>query len=212
MKSLLADMPRALVRWDDTDPVLAEAARRHPPGPRPSWRGSGFAALAVSIAHQQVSVAAGRTITKRVVAACGGRLTPANALAAGPRRLRAAGLSNSKTAYVLDLARRVDRGEVDFRRLARASDADVVAALTSVKGIGVWTAEMFMLFHQERPDVLAVGDLGLQLGASDVFGVPREKAKAFLADRRTEWSPYGSLASLVLWEARHAATAKPATP
>jgi len=132
-------------------------------------------------------------------------VTPVTALNAGPRRLRAAGLSTSKTAYILDLAERVESGALSFRRLARASDAEVVEALTEVKGIGVWTAEMFMLFHQERPDVLSVGDLGIQLGAVDAFRVPRERVKPFLESRRAAWSPYGSLASLTLWHARHRA-------
>lgn len=203
VRSLLVDLPKALRRWDASDPAMARLVRKNPIPPRPASRGSGFAALATSITHQQVSLAAGRTIWKRVEAACGGRVTPANALAAGPTRLRAAGLSRGKTAYVLDLAERTLDGRLDFRRFGRLSDAEVVRQLTAVKGVGVWTAEMFLLFHEERPDVLAVGDLGLQLGAVDAFGVPRERAKRFLEDRRADWSPYGSLASLALWDARH---------
>lgn len=208
VRTLLADLPQAVKRWDDSDPALAALAREHPPEPRPASRGSGFAALATSITHQQVSLAAGRTIWTRVEAACGGRVTPATALKAGPRRLRAAGLSGSKTAYILDLAERVESGALSFRRLSRATDAEVIEALTEVKGIGVWTAEMFLLFHEERPDILSVGDLGIQLGAVDAFGVARERVKPWLESRRAAWSPYGSLASLTLWHARHRQTAR----
>ncbi|HLE96499.1 MAG TPA: DNA-3-methyladenine glycosylase 2 family protein [Candidatus Thermoplasmatota archaeon] len=205
VQRLLADLPRAVARWDDSDPALAALARRPPPGPRPGARHSAFSMLARSIVHQQVSVAAGRTIYGRLRAACGGRVAPWPVVRLGERGLRSAGLSPQKARYVHDLARKVDDGEVRLRTLPGMDDAEAIETLTRVKGIGVWTAEMFLLFHLQRPDVLAVDDLGLQLGAAYAFGVPRPRARAWLERRRATWSPFGSLASLTLWDTLHRA-------
>jgi len=202
VERLLAQLPQAIQRWDASDPVLAKLARTRPPQSVWGHPESAFAQLVGALVHQQVSLAAGRTIYARVKAACGGRVTPDRILALGARRLQACGLSRQKRDYISDLARKVRSREVDTRRLTRMPDADAVETLTRVRGIGEWTAKMFLIFHLQRPDVLADGDLGLQIAATQVYGIPPKRAKAFLASRAPDWSPYASLASLTLWHAR----------
>lgn len=193
---------KAKRRWARTDPVLARVAREAPP-PEPALEpGGAFESLVGSIAHQQVSIAAGRTILGRVTEAAGGALTPQGILAAGPDRLRASGLSTPKTKYVLDLAQKVASSELDLDALRDAPDAEVLAALTSVKGIGVWTAKMHLMFHLGRPDVLPHEDLGLQIAVSLAYGVPRERAAKHMVELGPAWSPYATYASFALWSWR----------
>lgn len=199
MRPLLRDLAAAIRHWQTTDPVLAGLAKRTPPRPFGDPRRSGFAALVVSLIHQQVSLAAGRSITRKVVAAVGGRITPKAIMAAGSSKLRAAGLSRQKRSYVQDLARRAAVGSVNFRTLGGKSDDDVIEALTRVRGIGTWTAKMFLLGHLARPDVVAPEDLGLRLAFSSAYGVPLRRTAALLEEKRAAWRPYGSLACLTLW-------------
>ena len=199
---LLALLPKAKRRWARTDPVLHAIAKAAPPPARSLVFDEPFHALVGSIAHQQVSIQAGRSIFQRVDAACGGRATPEGVLAAGPEALRAAGLSRPKVAYVSDLAQKALGGEVDLPRLAQMSDEEVVEQLTRVKGIGVWTAKMFLLFHLSRPDVHVPEDLGLQVAVAQAYKVPRTRAVAKMAKLGPLWSPYNSLAALTLWNWR----------
>lgn len=199
---LLALLPKAKRRWARTDPVLHAIAKEAPPPQRSLVFDEPFHALVGSIAHQQVSIQAGRSIFLRVDAACGGRATPEGVLAAGPEALRAAGLSRPKVAYVTDLAQKARSGEVDLGGLARMEDAEVVEQLTRVKGIGVWTAKMFLLFHLNRPDVHVPEDLGLQVAVSQAYKVPRARAVAKMMKLGPLWSPYNSLAALTLWNWR----------
>lgn len=204
VEPLLEDLPRAIRRWQRTDPVMARLGRAHPPSNRAIGTGRLFADLASSLVSQQVSIHAARAIWNRLETACGGGVTPRGILALGPEKLRAAGVSRGKASYLLDLALRVDDGRLDLETLRAVSDEEAVAALVQVKGIGVWTAQMFLLFALARPDVVADGDLGLQIAAAKAYRVPRARAAAFLRRRAPAWSPYGSLASLVLWESRRA--------
>ncbi|MBI2077967.1 MAG: DNA-3-methyladenine glycosylase 2 family protein [Euryarchaeota archaeon] len=199
MRHALADLPAAIRAWTTTDPIMARLARRTPPRPMAAGRTTGFATLVTALIHQQVSLAAGRSITRKVTAACGGRLTPDAVLRASPANLRRAGLSRQKRSYVLDLARRTNRGDVSFRRLARETDTAVIETLTRVRGIGSWTAKMFLLAHLKRPDVVAPEDLGLRLAASHAYNIPLAKTAQFLESRRPLWRPFGSLACLTLW-------------
>lgn len=202
--------PEAEARWKATDRTLHRLSRATPLDPEPQIREQdGFATLVTSITHQQVSMAAAKTIHARLVKALGGKVTPRRVLARSPEQLRAAGLSRSKAAYILDLADRTQRKEVEFGRFPAMDDEAILAELTAVKGIGVWTAQMFLLFHLHRPDVLPTGDLGLRLAVADAYGVPPEKAAALMLDHRERWSPYCSVASRVLWQSRRAAMAKP---
>lgn len=176
--------------------------KEHPLPERALEGGDPFRALVESITHQQVSIHAGRTIFGRVEAACGGEVTPANVLLHDVDALRALGLSRPKASYVLDLAARATGGEVDFARLPAMGDEEVVETLTRVKGIGVWTAKMFLIFHLHRPDVLAPEDLGLQIAVSQAYRVPRAKAAAKMRKMGPVWSPYNSVVALALWNWR----------
>ncbi len=193
---------KARRRWARPDPTLAACARAVPQLTRAITPGSSFEALVSSIVHQQVSLAAGRTIFGRVESACGGHVTPSSIAAQSTDALRAAGLSRAKTAYVSDLAQRAISGALDLEALETLPDDEVIAELTQVKGIGTWTAKMHLIFHLDRPDVLPHEDLGLQLAVSKAYGVPRERAAIKMQELHPTWSPYASYASLVLWNWR----------
>jgi DNA-3-methyladenine glycosylase II len=209
---------KALRRWAASDAVLHRIARETPTPYRALETATPFEALVQSIAHQQVSLAAGKSIFAKVQAvaaqqrgadATGDASGPAGAspeslLKAGPDALRAAGLSRPKVKYVLDLAEKATTGTVDLARLSSMPDAQVVEQLTSVKGIGVWTAKMFLLFHLDRPDVLPHEDLGLRIAVAKAYRVTRGNAAKKMIRMGPAWSPYGSLASLTLWNWRRA--------
>lgn len=196
--------PAAEKAWKRTDAAMARLSRGHPLPPERVIPAAGdpFAALVRSITHQQVSLAAGESIHAKLKRTLGGKVTPRRVLARSPEDLRAAGLSRSKASYIQDLAARTVAGEVEFGRFPAMADEAIVEELVAVKGIGVWTAKMFLIFHLERPDVSAPEDLGLQVAASRFYGVEPAKAKAFLAGRADAWRPYNSVANLVLWHAR----------
>lgn len=195
--------PKATKHWAKTDPVLARLSRANPLPAEPGYGNvDGFAALVESIVHQQVSLAAGRTIHGRLKTVLGGKVTPRRVLNRSEEELRGAGLSRGKTAYILDLADKTLRGDVEFARFPTMPDEDVIAELVAVKGIGVWTAKMFLMFHLHRPDVFAPEDLGLRIGVSQVYGVPETKAAEFMATKREAWAPYNTVAARVLWQCR----------
>jgi DNA-3-methyladenine glycosylase II len=205
--------PEAEAHWARTDKTMARLSRRNPlPAEPHSLSGDGFSTLSLSIVHQQVSMAAARTIQARFVKLLGGKITPRRILNRTPEQLRSAGLSRAKAAYLLDLADKTARGDVEFERFPAMPDEAILAELTAVKGIGVWTAQMFLMFHLHRPDVLATGDLGLRLAVADVYKVPVDEAADEMLARRERWSPYCSVAARVLWQSRRQALAKPAAP
>jgi DNA-3-methyladenine glycosylase II len=201
--------PEAEARWAKTDKALWRVSRANPiPAEPHELNRDGFSTLVLSIVHQQVSMAAARTITDRLVKLLGGSITPRRILNRSPEQLRTAGLSRGKAAYLLDLADKTQRGDVEFGRFAEMDDEAILAELTAVKGIGAWTAKMFLLFHLHRPDVLPQEDLGLRLAVADVYGVPMEDTADEMLERRERWSPYCSVAARVLWLSRRAAMAK----
>jgi DNA-3-methyladenine glycosylase II len=202
--------PEAERHWAKTDRTMARLSKHTPLPAEPHSRtGDGFSTLVLSIVHQQVSMAAARTIQARLVKLLGGRITPRRILNRSPDQLRAAGLSRAKATYILDLADKTARGDVGFGRFQEMDDEAILAELTAVKGIGAWTAKMFLMFHLHRPDVLAQEDLGLRLAVSEVYRVaPQEAADEMLA-RRERWSPYCSVAARVLWASRRKAMPLP---
>lgn len=208
MKRLLSGLPAAIRHWEERDPVLARLARQNPPSATSDRGQSGFQSLVVSLLHQQVSLAAGRSIVRKLTRACGGRITPKRIRALDEETFQGAGVSRQKRRYIRDLAEHVDAGRIDFRRLRGASDAEVVEALTAVDGIGPWTAKMFLLFHFQRPDVMAPEDLGLRLSVMDAYGVRADRAARFLEKQAPIWSPHASLACLALWAHKDAARRK----
>ncbi|MCW2968543.1 MAG: HhH-GPD superfamily base excision repair protein [Solirubrobacteraceae bacterium] len=183
------------------DPVLAELLAQHgEPEPRPPV-GDAYTALVRAIVGQQLSVTAARTIYARLLEHfAGGAPTPEQILAADPEAMRAAaGLSRAKVAFLRSLAEHVETGELDLPHLASLPDEEIVAQLTAVKGVGVWTAHMFMIFELGRPDVLAVGDLGVRRGAERAYGLPDLPSAEELTAIAEPWRPHRSAACLLLW-------------
>ncbi|HZO07322.1 MAG TPA: DNA-3-methyladenine glycosylase [Solirubrobacterales bacterium] len=160
-----------------------------------------YGALLRAIVGQQLSTKAARTIYLRVVDLFGGTTpSPEQLLAASVEDLRAAGLSGRKVEYVQDLARHVLSGELELDRLDQLEDEQVIEEIVAVRGLGRWTAEMFLLFHLQRPDVLSGGDLGIRKAIQVEYGLeqmPTPQETVAIGER---FSPHRSLASLYLWE------------
>lgn len=191
---------RALAR---ADPALGRAMRDLPAFPGFPLRGhyeSHFHALASAIIHQQLAGKAARTIHDRVAALGGNAFPDQTALLALPdEALRGAGLSRGKLAALRDLATKTRDGTLDLSRVARSSDEEAIENLTQVRGIGQWTAQMFLLFRLGRLDVFAPGDLGLQEGARILDGRRARPSPKQLARRAEAWRPLRSVASWYLW-------------
>ncbi len=161
-----------------------------------------FPALVRSIVYQQLSGKAAATIYRRFVAVVGKRPpNPRSILDTPFAELRAAGLSRQKATYIVDLAGKVDSGALSLRRLRFLDDDEVVSQLTQVKGIGRWTAHMFLMFHLGRLDVLPVGDLGIRSGFRRVYELEEEPDVAVMEEIAGPWSPYRSVGSWYLWRA-----------
>jgi DNA-3-methyladenine glycosylase II len=160
-----------------------------------------YGALLRAIVGQQLSVKAARSIYNRLMELFDGETpTPEQLLAAEPEALRTAGLSRAKVAYLRSLAEHVLSGELELDRLDDLSDEDVMREVTAVKGLGEWTAHMFLLFHLGRPDVLPVGDLGVRRAVERLYGLEGLPSAQELEALGERWRPYRSLASLYLWE------------
>ncbi|MDQ2679136.1 MAG: DNA-3-methyladenine glycosylase 2 family protein [Actinomycetota bacterium] len=184
-----------------TDPVMARLHDRHgPPIPRrgalPARR---FEALASSIAYQQLAGRAAATIWARVLDAVGDPFTPEAVLATDPDALRGAGLSGSKTAALLDLAAKSSDGTLRLDRIARLSDAEVIDHLTVVRGIGPWTAQMFLMFDLRRLDVWPTGDYGVRAGFARAFGLDTMPTEKELAALGAPFAPYRSVVAWWCW-------------
>jgi len=160
-----------------------------------------YGALLRAIVGQQLSTKAARTIYGRVLELFDGRTpSPEQLLEAKEEELRARGLSGRKVEYVRDLAAHVISGELELDRLGELSDEEVIAEIVAVRGLGVWTAEMFLLFHLERPDVLSGGDLGIRKAVRIEYGLEEMPSPARVLEIGEPWRPQRSLASLYLWE------------
>jgi len=160
-----------------------------------------YGALVRTIAGQQLSVLAARAIWRRLTERYDGRPPmPQEILAEDPETLRAAaGFSRAKVAYLRSLAEHVLDGELELERLAELSDDEVIRELTAVKGIGEWTAHMFLMFTLHRPDVLPVGDLGVRNAAMRAYGLAAPPKPAELEALAEPWRPHRTRASLYLW-------------
>jgi DNA-3-methyladenine glycosylase II len=160
-----------------------------------------YGALLRAIVGQQLSTKAARTIYGRVLELFDGQTpSPAQLLEAGEEDLRAAGLSGRKVEYVRDLATHVLDGELELDRLEELGDEEVIEEIVAVRGLGVWTAEMFLLFHLERPDVLSGGDLGIRKAIQVEYGLKEMPTPTRVIEIGEPWRPHRSLASLYLWE------------
>jgi DNA-3-methyladenine glycosylase II len=160
-----------------------------------------FAELARMICYQQLAGAAARTIHGRFEALYDGHPTPDAVLVTPDTALRAAGLSAAKAASIRDLAVRVDAGEVKLARMSRLPDDEIVRELTLVRGIGPWTAEMFLMFQLGRPDVWPVDDLGVRKGYSLIYGLPAMPKARDLEPLGERFRPYRSVVAWYCWRA-----------
>jgi DNA-3-methyladenine glycosylase II len=163
------------------------------------FRDPNFETLVKSIVYQQLSGRVASVIFGRVVKAAGGKLTPESILKLRPGRMRALGLSGQKTAYIRDLARHTRDGRVDFEKLLDLSDEAVIERLTEVKGVGVWTAHMFLIFALRRTDVLPLGDLGIRAAIRKAYGFAELPEAAEMEALAARWRPYCTVASWYLW-------------
>jgi len=181
------------------DPVLAKIIRAYPKVSI-ERRGEPFYTLARSIVGQQISVKAAQSIWNRVAALAPG-MQPAEiiALRARKRRLKAAGLSDRKVEYIVDLAKHFAEGTIHPHRWESMGDEDVIDELVQVRGIGRWTAEMFLMFNLLRPDVFPVGDLGLQKAVHLHYYNDERIALERLRAHGEMWRPYRSVATWYLW-------------
>jgi DNA-3-methyladenine glycosylase II len=184
-------------------PLDHEARRRGRPG-------DAYGSLVRTIVGQQLSTKAARTIYERLVALLGdGPPTPEEILAAEEDDLRAVGLSRQKVRYLRDLARHVLGGELELDRLDELSDEEVAREITAVKGLGQWSADMFLMFHLGRPDVLPVGDLGIRRAVERAYGLPGLPDEDALRSIAGPWRPHRTLACLYLWESLDTEGAQP---
>ncbi|MEM3086285.1 MAG: DNA-3-methyladenine glycosylase [Halobacteria archaeon] len=184
------------------DPVLAGIVRKvgpcRLPAPRPGPKAV-FESLVMAILHQQLTATSAGAIYRKFKALYPRYPGPAEVLATPDSRLRGAGVSPPKAGYLKDLSAKVEEGAVNLRGLGRLSDEEVVETLTQVRGVGRWTAEMVLIFTLGRPDVLPVGDYGLQKAVREAYGLrslPKPEKFRRLAE---PWRPWRSVASWYLW-------------
>jgi len=196
--------PKALAALRDGDPVMARLIDEHGAAVRRDLRrerpGDAYGALLRSIVGQQLSTKAAATIYGRMLELFGGHApTPKQLLAADPEAIRAAGLSRPKIAYLRDLAEHVESGALELERLPELSDEEVAAQLTAIKGLGQWTADMFLMFHLRRPDVLPVGDQGIRRAVQVEYRLRKLPDPKRLERIARPWRPHRTLACLFLW-------------
>jgi DNA-3-methyladenine glycosylase II len=168
-----------------------------------------FAALFRAILYQQLAGAAAATIERRLLAVYGNDGVvppPERLLATTDEAFRAAGVSRQKTSYLRDLAAHAVDGRLDLSDLDALSDDEIIARLTAVKGVGVWTAHMFLIFQLGRPDVLPIGDLGVRNGMRIVYGLPATPTPAEATEIGAAWAPYRSVGSWYMWRAAEVVT------
>jgi DNA-3-methyladenine glycosylase II len=169
-----------------------------------------YGSLVRTIVGQQLSTKAARPIYARLAALFGERPpAPAELLAAEDEALREVGLSRQKIGYLRDLAARVQSGELELHAFQELSDEEVSREITAVKGLGRWSADMFLIFHLRRPDVLPVGDLGIRRAVERAYGLPALPDEDALRAIAGPWRPHRTLASLYLWESLDMDNAEP---
>jgi len=188
---------RATRELGAADPVMGGLIVRHR-GLTMASRGDAFQTLARSIIGQQISVKAAQSVWERFAGAVG-RMRPQGVLKLSEEQLRGCGLSGQKARYLRDLSERFAGGVIDVARWHDMDDESLIADLTQVKGIGRWTAEMFLMFYLTRPDVFPLGDLGLQRAMSLHYNKGRPLSDRRIAALGKLWSPWRSVATWYLW-------------
>jgi DNA-3-methyladenine glycosylase II len=191
-------MRKAITHLKKADPVLRTIIERVGPC-RMEFGPADFASVAESIVYQQLNGKAAETIFDRFAALAGEPITPKGILKLSDAQLRSVGLSKQKSTYLKDLAAKTAEGLLDFSRLPELPDEEVIEHLTQVKGIGVWTAHMFLMFSLGRPNILPTGDYGIQTAVKKHYRkreLPKPKEMEKIA---RAWKPYRSIACWYLW-------------
>lgn len=183
-----------VLRQDD---VMARLIDEHDPYTEVEW--SEYERLAISIINQQLSTASAAAVRERVFELLNHEVTPATVLAADEESLRDAGLSRMKVEYMQNAARAFQESDLTREGLADHSDAEVVDLLTEIKGIGEWTAQMYLLFVLEREDVLPLGDLAIRRGIEQLYADGAELTRAEMREIAERWRPYRSVATRYVW-------------
>jgi DNA-3-methyladenine glycosylase II len=191
-------MRKAIHHLKQSDPVLSAIIERVGPC-RMEYGLPQFHSLAEAIVYQQLNGKAAVTIFQRFVALAGDPVTAEGVLGLSDAQMRSVGLSKQKTASLKDLAGRAARGELDFKRLPQMTDDQVIKHLTQVKGIGVWTAHMFLMFTLRRPNVLPTGDYGVQVAMKKHYKKRKLPKPAQMEKIARAWEPYRSVACWYLW-------------
>lgn len=192
-------MRKALLHLKKSDPVLRAIIERI--GPCKMQYGEPvFHSLAEAIVYQQLNGKAAVTIFKRFASLAGDPLVPAGILKLTSEQMRSVGLSKQKTSYLFDMAERAHRGELDFSRLSEMSDDEVIEHLTQVKGVGVWTAHMFLMFTLRRPNILPTGDYGVRVAIKKAYKKRNLPMPEVMLKIAKPWEPYRSIASWYLWQ------------
>lgn len=191
-------MRKAVNHLKKCDPVLAAIIDRVGPF-RMEYNPAEFCSLAEAIVYQQLNGKAALTIWKRFAVVAGDPVTPEGILRLSDEQLRAAGMSKQKSAYLKDLAAKTAAGLLDFSTLADLPDEDVIKHLTQVKGIGVWTAHMFLMFSLRRPNILPTGDYGVQVALKRHYKKRKLPKPKDMEKMARAWEPYRSIACWYMW-------------
>lgn len=160
---------------------------------------SNFAAMVLHIVGQQISTKVAFVLFDRVFVAAGGKVVPESLLALTPDQLRECGLSRAKASYLLDLAQRQADGRIDLENMTGLDDPEAIAALTAVRGIGLWSAQMFLLAQLHRTDILPAGDVGIRRAVEKAWGLPELPGIKEVEALAAPWAPYRSYAAALLW-------------
>jgi DNA-3-methyladenine glycosylase II len=192
-------MRSAVRHLKKSDPILRAIIERIGPC-RMEFGPPEFHSLAEAIVYQQLNGKAAVTIFNRFAALAGEPLTPQGILKLSEAQLRSVGLSKQKSAYLRDMAERAARGDLDFSRLPDLTDDEVIKHLTQVKGVGVWTAHMFLMFTLRRPNVLPTGDYGVQVAIKKHYKKRKLPKPEQMEKIARPWEPYRSVACWYLWK------------
>jgi DNA-3-methyladenine glycosylase II len=198
-------MRKAINHLKKSDPVLSAIIERVGPC-RMEFGPPEFHSLAEAIVYQQLNGKAAVTIFKRFAALAGDPVTPKGILKLTNAQMRSVGLSKQKTSYLKDMADRAARGELDFKRLPQMTDAEVIEHLTQVKGVGVWTAHMFLMFTLRRANVLPTGDYGVQVAMKKHYKKRKLPKPLQMEKIARAWEPYRSVACWYLWKSLEVTT------
>ncbi len=202
---------KAILHLKTNDPVLAGIIERIG-FLKPGYREPSFESLARAIVYQQLNGRAARTIYERFELAAGGKVTPESVLSLTEEAMKKAGLSKQKLSYIRDLAAKTGTGEVNFEQLPGMKDEEVIEHLTRVKGIGVWSAQMFLMFALRRPNVLPTGDYGIRAAIQKAYRKRSLPSPDQMIKLGRKWEPYRSLACYYLWRSLDVTVLSAKTP